>query len=158
MGSNPGYLLKSFLLYYLVLLVVKFKSHLFCHVSAHKSIKILKYSSLIDCHSKTAPTWHLNATQNSLKNMNSKLPKHTKSQILLHKKSPLHYSTLQTCSCRPAIFVHGRNDESTIIFDASFSIFGPLKRSWGHNSGRSRSLESLQIMFKQCSTSRVRKS
>ena len=65
---------------------------------------------------------------------------------------------LQTCSCRPSIFVHGRNDESTIIFDASFSIFGPLKRSWRHNSGRSRSLESLQIMFKQCSTSRVLKS
>jgi hypothetical protein len=30
----------------------------------------------------------------------------------------------KTCSCRPEIFVHGRNDESRIFFEASFSIFG----------------------------------
>ena len=34
---------------------------------------------------------------------------------------------LMPCSCRPTIFVHGHNDKSTIFFDASFSIFGPLR-------------------------------
>ena len=58
-------------------------------------------------------------------------------------------------SCCPTIFVNGGNGESKIFFDASFSSFWPLKR---YNLGRSRSLKSLQIMFKQCSTTRVLKS
>ena len=35
----------------------------------------------------------------------------------------------------------------TLFFYASFSIFEPLRRPQGQNSGRSRSLASLQIMF-----------
>ena len=39
------------------------------------------------------------------------------------------------------------NDESTLFFHASFSIFGPSVYFIGSNSGRSRCLASLQIMF-----------
>ena len=46
-------------------------------------------------------------------------------------------SWYKTCSCRPVIFVHGQNDESTIFLEVSFSIFGPLRHP----------LASLQIMF-----------
>ena len=38
----------------------------------------------------------------------------------------------------------GRNDESsTLFFNISFSIIGPLRRPWGQNSARSRSLARL---------------
>ena len=53
----------------------------------------------------------------------------------------------EPCSCRLGFSSMRRNDESTLFFNSSFSIFGPLRRPQGQNSGRSRSLTSLQIMF-----------
>ena len=40
-----------------------------------------------------------------------------------------------------------------IVLNASFSIFGPLRRPQGQNTGRSRSFASLQIMFNLFETS-----
>ena len=56
-------------------------------------------------------------------------------------------STHKSCSCRLGFLSMGRNDESMLFFQASFSIFGPLRCPQGQNSGRSRSLASLQIIF-----------
>ena len=53
----------------------------------------------------------------------------------------------KSCSCRLGFSSMGQNDKSTLFFNASFSIFGTLRRPWGQNSGGSRSLTSLQIMF-----------
>ena len=69
------------------------------------------------------------------------------SQFVHDKKAHLKKSTLQTCSCFLGFSSMGLNDEFTLFFYASFSIFGPLRRPQGQNSGRSRSLASLQIMF-----------
>ena len=61
----------------------------------------------------------------------------------------------KTCSCCLRFSSMGRNDKSTLFFHASFSIFGPLRSPWGQNSGRSRTLASLQILSRSCSTSRI---
>ena len=84
--------------------------------------------------------------------------------ILLSLKDKFYMISLETFtqyklrSCEKYVFVHGndklvhvvwvgRNDKSTLFFNAPFSIFGPLRRPQGQSSGRSRSLASLQIMF-----------
>ena len=53
----------------------------------------------------------------------------------------------ESCSSRMGFLSMGRNDKSTLFFNASFSTFGTLRRPQGQFSGVSRSLTSLQIMI-----------
>ena len=53
----------------------------------------------------------------------------------------------KSCSCHLGFSSMGCNDESTWFFNGSFSIFRTLRHPYGQNSGGSRSLTSLQIMF-----------